>query len=99
MGKAKEKRTPQGFEALAGLCKAFVGTRKRVSEQVEKIRERKVKYTKRLMPGLCDRVAERGEARDRVREYLEENRGQFDRPGRAPCSAAGWAGGRSRACW
>ena len=80
MGKAKEKRVPKGFEALAGLCQAFVGARKRVSEQVEKIRERKIKYTKRLMPGLCDRVAERGEARDRVREYLGEHRDQFSRP-------------------
>ena len=81
MGKQKKpKRIPKGFETLAGLCKAFVGARKRVSEQVEKIRERKIKYTKRLMPGLCDRVAERGEARDRVREYLEENRSQFDKP-------------------
>ena len=74
------KRIPKGFEVLAELCQGFFAARDRVSEQVEKIRERRIKYTKRLIPGLRERVAELGEARDRIREYLEEHRGQFERP-------------------
>ena len=81
MGKQKkQKRIPKGFEALEGLCKAFAGARDRVAGRMERIRERRVKYTNRLIPGLCTRVAELGEARDRVREYLEEHRGQFSKP-------------------
>ena len=79
-GRRTAKRTPTGFEVLAGLCQAFAGARDRVSERMERIRERRVKYTNRLIPGLRTRVAELGEARDRVREYLEEHREQFRKP-------------------
>ena len=80
MGKAKEKRIPKGFEALAGLCKAFAGARDRVSRRMEKIRKRRIKYTHRLIPGLRDRVAGLDEAKGLVREYLDEHRDQFGKP-------------------
>ena len=81
MGKQKKpKRIPKGLEALERLCRAFAGARDRVSARMERIRQRRVKYTNRLIPGLRTRVAELGEARDRVREYLAEHRDQFERP-------------------
>lgn len=78
--KKTKKRIPKGFEVLADRCKEFAAARERVSERMDEIRARRVRYTKRLMPGLRDRVAEVGEARDRIREWLEDHRDLFEKP-------------------
>ena len=78
--KGKTKNIPGGFQVLWNYCRDYCDARDRVSERVEQIRQRRHKYTKRLMPGLRKRVAELDEAKDRIREYLEVNPQQFVRP-------------------
>ena len=76
----KAKKIPKGFALLWRYCRDYYDARDRVSERVEEIRQRRIKYTRRLMPGLHARLAELDEAKDRIREYLEANPQQFVRP-------------------
>ena len=80
MGKAKEKRIPKGFGIFTGRVKAYLAARGRLALQVDRIRERRVRYTKRLMPGLDGRAADAAACREGLVELLGKHRDKFEKP-------------------
>ena len=78
--KEKQKKTPQGFEKLDGLCGAYRDARSAVSDRVRLLQHRRLRYTRRLIPGLKKRIAAMAESRKAIRSYLADHPEQFDKP-------------------
>lgn len=74
------KRAPKGFEEFIGPVKAYLEARGRLALQVVRIRDRRLKYTKRLMPGLTDRAGDASARREELVELLGEHRDRFEKP-------------------
>ena len=78
--KTKTKKPPEGFEALADLCRLYQLAREDVAERVRLLKQRRIRYTRRLIPGLRSRIETQALARAEIREHLIANREQFRRP-------------------
>ncbi|MDE0124238.1 MAG: hypothetical protein OXN97_06645 [Bryobacterales bacterium] len=69
-----------GNEVFAAPVKEHLDARARVALRVDQIRLRRVKYTRRLMPGLEKRLAAAKESSERLLALLRERRDMFERP-------------------
>ena len=76
----KTKKTPPGLGALEDLCGLYRDARADVAERVRLLRERRIRYTRRLIPGLRSRVGAQALARSEIREWLLAHREAFRRP-------------------
>lgn len=69
-----------GIEVFAAPVKEHLDARARVALRVDQVRLRRVKYTRRLMPGLKKRLVQAEESGERLLALLREHRDMFTRP-------------------
>ena len=74
------KPLPPALAPLEGLCKRAAETRRAAAERIREIRARRKKATRRLLPGLRERVAEASAALDDLGDWIEDHKHLFERP-------------------
>ena len=77
---SKRKEGPAGFELGAERSESYQAARKALAERIGLIRARRVRYTKRLMPGLAARAADAAAAKAALEECVEAESGRFLKP-------------------
>lgn len=80
MKRKRKQRIPEGFAPFVPLVKAWLAARGQVALRVDQIRQRRVKYTGRLMPGLASRVADDAEAKRELERELRARPELFAKP-------------------